>query len=213
MKSSKLFLAIALFSAGAVSAARLDMDDPRRAVGREDNIRIDAVLLEDTVSPGAVIGVTFQIQNLTDHPIAVAEKLCATSYDADSRTITVAIGSEVPPNGVLPKMVTIDPGQKKTFAVGAIFNLVTSSIRSPLTAVPRQVETKVSVLRDLQPFLALLQHQEKSTQPVELSDAQFGQWLESNDSIFLNKVPVRFELRGRRGSGAEADRNTLFGSP
>lgn len=96
MKSSQLFLAIALFSAGAVRAGQIDMDDPRRAVGREDDIRVDAVLIDDTVSSGSAIGVTYQVHNLTSHPIALAEKLCTASYDAASRTITVAIGSEVP---------------------------------------------------------------------------------------------------------------------
>ena len=213
MKSRELLFTIALFSAGAASAARVDMDDPRRAVGREDDIRIDAVLLEDTVSPGSVIGVTYQIQNLTEHPIAVAEKLCTASYDADSQTVTVAIGSEVPANGILPKMVTIAPGQKKTFAVGAIFNVISSSIRSPLSQVPRLVQMKVSVLRDLTAFQGLLQKQSESDQAITLTDDQFSHWLEANDSIFLNTVPIRFEWRGKRTGGADAERNTLFGSP
>ena len=62
------------------------------------------------MSSGSTVGVTYQIQNLTTHPIAIADKVCSTSYDADSQTITLAIGSEVPANGMLPKMVTIEAG-------------------------------------------------------------------------------------------------------
>jgi len=213
MKSSKLFLAIALVSTGTVRAGQIDMDDPRRAVGREDDIRIDALLIDDTVSSGSAIGVTYQVHNLTSNPIAVAEKLCTATFDADSRTITVAIGSEVPANGMLPKMAVIAPGRTKTFSVGAIFNLVTTTVRSPLTAVPRYVQIKVNVLRDLVPFHPLLQQQARSSLPVALSDDLFAQWLESNESIFLNSVPVRFDPRGRRTSGADAESHSLFGSP
>ncbi|HEX6642024.1 MAG TPA: hypothetical protein VF215_12975, partial [Thermoanaerobaculia bacterium] len=91
MKPSRLFYAllaaIVLIHAAAASAASIDMDDPRRTVGREDDVRIDAQLIQDTVSPGSAIGVTWQIQNLSDSPIAVAEKVVAATYDADSRTI------------------------------------------------------------------------------------------------------------------------------
>lgn len=213
MKSSQLFLAIAFLSAGAVRAGQIDMDDPRRAVGREDDIRIDALLIDDTVSSGSSIGVTYQVHNLTSQPIAVADKLCTATFDADSQTITVAIGSEVPANGMLPKMIVIAPGRKRTFSVGAILNLVTTSVRTPFTVVPRYVQIKVNVLRDLVPFHALLQEQARSPHPVALSDDQFAQWLESNESIFLNSVPVRFDPRGRRGSGVDAERHSLFGSP
>lgn len=213
MKSSQWFLAITLFSAGVVRAGQIDMDDPRRAVGREDDIRVDALLIDETITPGSPIGVTYQVHNLTSHPIAVAEKLCIASFDPDSLTVTVAIGSEVPSNGFLPKMVTIAPGQKKTFSAGAIFNLVTTAVRSPFTAVPRYVQIKVNVLRDLVPFHALLQQQAQSPHSVALTDDQFAKWLESNESIFLNSLPVRFDARGRRGGGADAERHSLFSSP
>lgn len=114
---------------------------------------------------------------------------------------------------MLPKMVTIAPGQKKTFSVGATVNLATTTVRSPFTAVPRYVQIKVNVLRDLVPFHALLQQQAQSPHPVALNDDQFTQWLESNDSIFLNNVPVRFDPRGRHGGGADAERHSLFSSP
>ena len=75
------------------------------------------------------------------------------------------------------------------------------------------MQIKVNVLRDLVPFHALLQQQARSPHPVALSDDLFAQWLESNESIFLNSVPVRFDPRGRRTSGADAERHSLFGSP
>lgn len=214
MKSSRLFAVVTLFSISAASAAQLDMSDPRRSVGREDDIRIDALLLDDTVSSGSTVGVTVQIQNLTSHPIAVADKVCSTSYDPDSQTITLSIGSEVPSNGMLPRMVTIEPGKKRVFSTGAMFTIATAGIRTPFNAAPRFVQIKVSVLRDLVPFRALIQKQLQSPHPVALSDELFDKWLESNDSIFLNSVPVRFDnSRNRRNGAADAERHSMFGSP
>jgi hypothetical protein len=48
------------------------LNDPRRAVGREDDVRVNAQLLRDTVSPSRAIGVTCQIENLTRGWIVVA---------------------------------------------------------------------------------------------------------------------------------------------
>src|SRR5687768_200745 len=121
MKRSSLLLPVlvtlVLINSTAAGAG-IDMDDPRRAVGRENGVRVDAQILQDTVSPGTPVGVVFQIQNLSDSQIAVADKLVNASYDADSQTITLGIGAEVPEDGKLPRMVTIEPGEKKLFRGG-----------------------------------------------------------------------------------------------
>jgi hypothetical protein len=111
-------------------APRIDMNDPRRALGREDDIRVDAQLLQETVSPGSPLGVTYQIQNLTKEPVAVAEKVCAASYDSESQTITLAVGSEVPVDGAMPRLAVIQPGEKKTFTTGATVRLAVAASRS-----------------------------------------------------------------------------------
>ena len=103
-----LFAAIVLIHAAAASAeGAIDMNDPRRVVGRENDVRVDALLVHDTISPGGVIGVTYQIQNLSEEPVAVANKVVAASYDDDSRTITLAVGAEVPQDGKMPPVALI----------------------------------------------------------------------------------------------------------
>src|SRR5439155_25836851 len=100
MRSSKPFFAvvtISLIGAAAANAARVDFKDPRRALGREGNVRIDAELAEDTVSANAPINVTYQIENLSNATVAVADKILDATFDLDSRTVTLSIGSEVPP--------------------------------------------------------------------------------------------------------------------
>jgi hypothetical protein len=184
----------AVFVASAF-AADIDMNDPHRAVGRENDVRIDAQLLSDVIQTGSPIAVTYQIQNLTDQAVAVAEKSCSASYDADTQTITLSLGSEIPPDGAMPKMVTIGPGEKKVFrAATSVHSAMARSGRMG----PRFVQIKVSVLRNLNPFRELLDRQKRSPAPaaIPLNDAQFEQWLDGNDTIYLNALPIRFEKSG-----------------
>ena len=211
MKSEKLLFAllatIILIHAAAASAAAIDMDDPRRLVGRENDVRIDAQLVQDTVSPGSPIGVTYQIQNLSRHPVAIADKVSTASYDEDTRTVTLAVGAEVPPDGKMPHLVVIAPGEKKVFRAGATPTFNAAAIRTAMTSGPRYVQVKISILRDLAPFEALIA--QPGRVPQMLSDAQFDSWFESNDSIFLNSVPVRYSPR--RSNFASADRRDASG--
>ena len=187
-----------VLSAAVANAASIDMNDPRRALGREDDVRIDAQLLSDTVSPGTPVGVTWQIQNMTAQPVAVATKVVDASYDADSRTITLAIGSEVPDDGNMPQMVVIAPGEKKVFRAAATPVITPAAARGARGSAPRYVQVKVSILRKLEPFLSLIRKQTPTTKPEPLSDELFDQWFESTDTIFLNTVPVQWSAQTHR---------------
>ncbi|MDP9194306.1 MAG: hypothetical protein M3P06_21630 [Acidobacteriota bacterium] len=204
MKPSRLIFPIiaAIVFIPSTFAGDIDMDDPRRTVGREDNVRVDAQLIQDTVSPGSPIGITYQIENSSSTPVALADKVLDASYDSDSRTITVSIGSEVPVDGKMPHVVTIAPGEKKVFRAGVTPALGAAAARSSL-APPRYVQIKVSILRDLDPFAQLIARQSGAGQV--LTDELFDRWFESNDTIFLNAVPVRFSAWRNPGefSGAE----------
>jgi len=158
-------------------AAKVDMKDVRRAVATDEGIRIDAELTNDFVTPHFPIGVTYQIENTTGQPIAVAEKVCDATYDMQSQTITVSIGSEIPNGGVMPRVVVVRPGEKRTFKAGATFS-------GP--SVPRFVQIRVNVLRDAVAFMAVAEHQ-------PLSEKQFDHWLQSNEAIDLNVLPVRYQ--------------------
>lgn len=195
MKTSKLFALVSavLLHAASAAAGAIDMDDPRRVVGRENDIRIDAQLIQDTVSPGSPIGVTYQIQNFSSTPVAIADKIASASYDADSRTITVSIGSEVPDDGKMPHVITIGPGEKKVLRAGATPAMSAAELHHARGG-SHYVQVKVSILRNLVPFAKLI---EQGRGGQTLSDELFDQWFESNDTIFLNTVPVRFAPRSR----------------
>jgi hypothetical protein len=199
-----LFAAIVLIHAAAASAAgAIDMDNPRRVVGRENHVRVDALLVQDTISPGGVVGVTYQVQNLGDAPVALASKVVTATYDDDSRTVTLAVGAEVPQDGKMPQVVLIAPGETKVFRGGATPVLTLAALRTA-HAAPRFVQVKVSILRDLTPFSQVNSGQ-------TLTDDQFERWFEANDTIFLNTIPVRFSPRQSNEQSAErADASARF---
>lgn len=195
MKSSKWFLAliatIILIHAAAAAAAGIDMEDPKRSLGRAGDVRVDAQLVRDTVSPGAPIGITYQIQNFSNAPVAVAAKVSDASYDGDTRTITLAVGSEVPPDGNMPQMIVIPPGEKKVLQAAATPKLSAQAMRAQLGLAPRFVQVKVAIMRDVEPFAKLIASQDGRTKR-RLSDDLFEKWFECSDTIFLNSVPVQF---------------------
>jgi hypothetical protein len=202
MTAPRTLLAIAattaVIHAAAASAAAIDMDDPRRALGREGDVRVDAQIIQEVVSPGSPIGVTYQIENLTSTPVGIAHRIAAASYDSDTQTITLAIGAEVPQDGRMPHMVMIGPGEKKVLTAGATPALTAAIVRTG--GAPRLVQIKVSILRNTEPFAAVIARQDPRN-GIVLSDEQFEKWFESNDTIFLNSVPVRYSPRG--GAGRE----------
>lgn len=208
MRSSSrtlLGVAVAAIVAAAAEAARIDMEDPRRAVGRENNIRVDAQMLQEALSPGASISITYRVQNLSDRPVAIAEKVSSLSYDPDTQTITLSVGAEVPGEGPMPQMLVINPGEMKTRSTGGIVHIAVPSVRSPLAATPRYFQIRVNVIRDVAPFSDLIRAQ-GSGRAVVLTDGQFEAWLDVNESIFLNVLPIRWSARNRAAVASAEER-------
>jgi len=183
------------------------MNDPRRALGREDNIRIDAELLQQSLSPSSAIGVTYQVENLTAGTIGVADKISDVTFDPDTATVTFEIGAEVPTGTTMPHVVTIAPGQKRVLTAGGILHVAVPRLRTPWSVVPRYVQIKVNVLRDVTPFAALLAQQAKSAVAPALSGDLFEKWVDVNDAVFLNSIPVRWSGRDEQAGTDVAERN------
>jgi hypothetical protein len=201
----------AMLVAAMASAAHVDMNDPRRALGREDNVRVDAELLQDSLSSGASLSVTYQIQNLTAQTIGVADKISDVSYDPDTATVTFSIGAEVPIGKTMPHVVTIPPGEKRVLTAGGLLHVAVPRERTPWTAVPRYVQIKVNVLRDVTAFEALLVQQSKSAAAPALPNDLFDKWVDASGSVFLNAIPVRWTGRDNHISVDAAERTAPGG--
>ena len=92
----------------------------------------------------------------------------------------------------MPLIVTIAPGEKKTMRAAAVPALSAAALRGMMGAFPRFVQVKVTILRNLEPFTQLIEQQSRTRVAQRLSDAQFDQWFEESDTIFLNTLPVRW---------------------
>lgn len=190
---SKYLTAVALaLIATAVSAAHVDLRDPRRALGREDDVRVDALLTQANINAGSSLNVTYQIQNLSPVAIAFADKVSEASWDAESQTITLSLGAEIPPGPSMPRLVVIQPGEKRVFRGRAMASIPIPAARSPWTRVPRFVQIKVNILRNVTPFAALIAQQSQSETAPALPNDIFDRWIDSNDAVYLNPIPVRW---------------------
>lgn len=212
MKSSgRIAVAVAVFLliSSTARAAGVDFKDPRRALGREDDIRVDAQMLQETLSPGSPISVTYQVENLTAAPIAIADKIADATFDADSQTITVSIGAEIPEGTSMPHLTVIAPGQTHAFRIGASAQVMIANAKAPWARVPRFVQITVNVLRDLKPFANLIAQQAKSASAPPLPNDLFDTWVASVLSVELNVLPVRWSNERQGGVTAEMARSGL----
>jgi len=191
MKSSLFVVAVMLTAGAAMAGPRIDMKDPRRALAREDNIKIDAQLLQDTLQPNGPILVTYQVENLSNSAIAIADRVSDVDFNPDDVTLTVTIGAEALTAKTLPHLVVIAPGEKKTLLAGGTVHGVLNA-HGPFAVVPHTVLIRVNVLRDVAPFRQAIEAQQQPNAMVAVTSDMFDRWIDSNDSIELNALPVRW---------------------
>jgi hypothetical protein len=165
--------------------------DARRIIGTENGVRVEATVYTDTLKEGANVTVNYDITNERDTPVAIAELVPLSSYDAETRTLTMEIGSEVPGEQLLPRLVVIPPGGKKSFTAAAHVGSVRPS-DAVFKGVPNAFRVKVNFLDDTKPFTALIGIPERAVNDPKLANDLFPQWLERNEVVITNALPMRW---------------------
>jgi len=208
-----LFLLSTLFLLACSTSSQVDLKEPKRVLGLENDVRIDAQLSADRMAPNSLVGVTYEIENLRNEPIALADLIPEITYENDSRTITINLGAEVPGNQIVPRLVRISSGEKKSFTTSARMNLVMPATAGPFVAYPQLLRLKVNFLGNVQPFEKLIDIPERAISDAKLADSMFATWIENNEAVVTNAIPIRWgategfgepppqepSRRGRRG--------------
>ncbi len=186
-----------------VSSAKpgnIDMKEPRRMVGTENNVRVDAEIYGEDLIQGASLAIKYDITNQRSSAILIADLVPQTNYDPDTRTVTIDIGSEIPGEEFLPRLISIPSGDRRSFRAGAHIRIPTPP-NSPWSPKPRALQLRVNFLGESQPFIKLIDIPERAVRDPQLAAELFPKWVEGNETVTTNALPMRWQ--GPRPSGIE----------
>jgi hypothetical protein len=182
-----------LVLATACATTAVDMSEERRVVGTENGVRLDAQIKSDALSTQNSIPFTYDVTNDRALPIAIADMVPTASYDAEAGLVTVILGSEVPGANLLPRLIPIAPGAKKTFSGVIRLHVLPPSPGDPRGRPLRlEMVLKLNFLSDVQPFAQLVDIQQKAVNDPQLADRLFPLWLERNEILLTGSVPMRW---------------------
>ncbi|HEY6138299.1 MAG TPA: hypothetical protein VI670_11095 [Thermoanaerobaculia bacterium] len=186
-------LAALFFAACASTTMPVDMKEPRRVLGTESDVRLDALVYQDHLAEAIQIPVAYEITNHRNKTILVADIVPLASYDPETRTVTIDLGTEIPGESFLPRLIAIGPEQKKTFHQTAH---VTIAARpgNPWAPRPDRIRIRLNFLGDEQPFQQLVEmnEKEKGLYDPKLAADLFPKWVEGNETVVTNTLPMRW---------------------
>src|SRR4030081_1310177 len=127
------------------------MKEARRVVGNENGVRVDGEVFGDKLTPNMSLAVKYDITNQRANQILVADILPQANYDAETHTVTVNIGTEIPGEQFLPRLIPIQSGEKKSFSTG-VHLVITANPVNPWQARPNALRLKINFLGDARSF-------------------------------------------------------------
>lgn len=202
-----------LAAAGCATTTNVDMNEPRRLVATENGVRIDAEVRGETLAAATQIPINYDITNNRNEAIAVAELVADSSYDDETGIVTVALGSEVPGEQFLPRLAMIRPGEKRSFAALARINVPVAEAvpGNPFHRYPSGLRIRLNFLGDARPFGKLIGLSERVVHDPALAAELFPRWVEENESVITNALPMRWI--GARSQPEEAPQPGLRRRP
>jgi hypothetical protein len=186
-------LLTALAFAGCASSP-VNLNESRRVLGTENDVRVDAEIWGDKLSQSTTVTFKYDITNQRQTSIAIAELLPVASYDPETQAVTIDLGSEVPGEEFLPRLVVIGPGEKRSFSSAAHVNILLPPNRtnSSLMRYPNALQVKLNFLNDPAPFEMLVGIPERAVHDPKLANDLFPKWLERNEVVLTNTLPMRW---------------------
>ena len=201
---ASLFLIAVAFGCASTKKA-VDMAEPRRVVGTENGVRVDGEIFGDRLTPNTSLALKYDVTNQRATPILIADLIPQANYDPDTQTVTVDIGTEIPGEQFLPRLIPILSGEKKSFST-AVHVVVVTNATTPWQAHPNALQLKINFLGDTKPFEKLISIPEKAVYDPQLANQIFTKWVERNESVVTNTLPMRW-------SGYQPDGETPAAAP
>jgi hypothetical protein len=198
-RTTVLTLLATLLLASCASSG-VDMEEPNRVLGKEDDVRVDAQFVAAAFAQGGNVSVIYEIENLRTAPIAFASLNLEIAYESETGTFTATVGSEVPGNELIPRLIEIKPGERVRLTGGG--RLIVPVSRETHASTPREIRLKLVYLNDVEPFRELIGISEVAVRDRALADKLFPAWIEHTATVTTNASPIRW---GARSSGADAE--------
>jgi hypothetical protein len=196
------FLAIVTIGCSSTTP-KVDLSDARRVLGRDNDVRVDAQLTASASGSSTILYLVCEIENLRDKPIVLAADSHSISIDSSNNTLTVALGSEIPEAQM--RLTRIAAGEKKSFTTAVSIKNV-PQFRAQQQS--RLLRVKVNFLgAEVAPFEQL----NNGPKTYSVSNDLFPMWLENNQSVVTNAVPMEIETV-RSGMTIDASRRSLSGT-
>jgi hypothetical protein len=183
--------ALCVFLVACASTKPVNMSEPRRIVGTESDVRVDAEVYGDRLGPSVNVPVKYDITNHRKTTILIADLIPESAYDPETHTVTISIGAEIPGEQFLPRLIPIRPGEKKSFSTSAHVVIVANTA-SPWIPRPNALRLKINFLGDPLPFEQLVSIPEKAVHDPKLAAQLFPKWVEGNETVFTNALPMRW---------------------
>lgn len=180
-----------LLLVACASTKPVNMQEPRRVVGTDNDVRIDAEVYGDRLGPNVTLPVKYDITNRRPTTILIADLLPESTYDPETHMVTITIGAEIPGEQFLPRLIPIRSGERKTFSTAAHVVIVGTSA-SPWAPVPNALRLKVNFLGDPAPFQKLIAIPERAVHDPALASELFTKWVEGNETVMTNSLPMRW---------------------
>ncbi len=181
---------VALLTACA-STKPVDLLDARKVVGTENNVRFDAEIYSDELRPNVMLPVKYWVTNERATTILIADLVPDASYDPDTQTVTISIGSEVPGQEFLPRLIPVHSGESKSFSATA--HVIIRAFGSPLTAAPDAVRLRLNFLGgNSAAFQKLIAIPQRAVRDPALAAQLFPKWIEGNETVVTNTLPMHW---------------------
>ena len=178
--------------ASCSSSSQVDLNESKRFLGRENDVRVDAQLFSDQIDNTSFVRVVYEVGNFRSNAIALALANTETDYDPATRTITLNIGCEIPGDAIVPHLTKIESSERKTFSVGAKVNVLVPTAAGPFANRPLYLRVKLHFLGEVEPFTTLLTIPDRGVHDPQLADQLFFVWIEKKETVVTNTLPIRW---------------------